>query len=85
MRVISFTRIFIFNGTTDGQGLPQAPATLLRQYRQVPAHVQEVGVPVFFAAGVECKDSHQCFVVLDDAQLGEMRTWHIFAQVVYNV
>ena len=76
---------FHCNGTTDSQGLPQAPPTLLKRYKKVLAFVPEAGVPVFFAAGVECKDSHQCFVVSDNAQMGEMRTWHIFAQVVYNV
>ena len=76
---------FHCSATTDSLGLPQAPPTLLKRYKKVPAFVPEACAAVLFAAGVECKDSHHCFVVLDDSQLGDLRTWHIFAQVVYNV
>ena len=63
--------------------VPDSPPTLLKRYRSAPAFLLEASAPVFFAAGVESEGYHR-FVVLDDLQLRHLKSWHIFAQIVYS-
>jgi hypothetical protein len=79
-----FCTHFHCNASTDSMAFPQAPPTLLKRYKKGPAFVPEACAGVFFAAGVECEGSHHRFVVLDDSQLGDLKSWHIFAQVVFS-
>jgi len=78
-----FCTHFHCNATTDSLGLSQAPPTLLKRYRSAPTFLLEASAPVFFAAGVESEGYHR-FVVLDDSQLRHLKSWHIFAQIVYS-